>query len=89
MGAIPQCIRADSHVRHSQFMTGAPMCDRLTVDAQVMGGRACIRGLRICASLVVNLVTNGMSSVTILAEYPDLEADDVYQALRYALARFR
>ena len=60
------------------------MLDRITFDPRVMGGRACIRGMRITVSLVVNLVANGMTTQEILAEYPDLEAKDVRQALQYA-----
>ena len=62
------------------------MLDRVTFDPQVMGGRACIRGMRITVSLVVNLVANGMSPDEIIAEYPDLEPEDVRQALQYAAA---
>jgi len=51
-----------------------------------MGGRACVRGLRITVSLLVNLVANGMPANKILEEYPDLEADDIKQALQYAAA---
>jgi uncharacterized protein (DUF433 family) len=51
-----------------------------------MAGRACIRGLRITVTLVVNLVANGMSAEQIVNEYPDLEAEDVRQALSYAAA---
>ncbi|HMB89330.1 MAG TPA: DUF433 domain-containing protein [Rhodothermales bacterium] len=58
--------------------------DRITFDPQVMAGRACIRGMRITVSLVVNLVANDMSMDDILAAYPDLEAEDIRQALRYA-----
>ena len=58
--------------------------DRITADPQVLGGKACIRGMRISVSLVVNLVANGMDTVAILREYPDLEAEDVHQALCYA-----
>ena len=60
------------------------MYDRITFDPQVMGGRACIRGMRIPVSLVVKLVANGMTVEQILREYPDLEGDDIYQALQYA-----
>jgi uncharacterized protein (DUF433 family) len=60
------------------------MFERITFDPRVMGGRACIRGMRITVSLVVNLVANGMTADEILAEYPDLEADDIREALRYA-----
>ncbi len=51
-----------------------------------MGGRACIRGIRITVALVVNLVANGMTTAEIVREYPDLTADDVRQALSYASA---
>jgi uncharacterized protein (DUF433 family) len=49
-----------------------------------MGGRACIRGMRITVSLIVNLVANGMSVEEIIADYPYLEPDDIRQALVYA-----
>ena len=57
---------------------------RITSDPSVLGGKACIRGMRISASLIVNLVANGMSFEEILDEYPDLEREDIQQALRYA-----
>jgi uncharacterized protein (DUF433 family) len=60
--------------------------DRITTDPAVMGGRACLRGMRITVSLVVNLVANGMSVDDIVREYPDVEPDDVRQALQYAAA---
>jgi uncharacterized protein (DUF433 family) len=58
--------------------------DRITFDPQVMGGRACLRGMRITVALVVNLVANGMTTAEILEAYPYLEPDDVRQALQYA-----
>ena len=58
--------------------------DRITSDPLLMGGRASIRGMRITVAQVVNLVANGMLVDDILREYPDLEADDVRQALQYA-----
>jgi uncharacterized protein (DUF433 family) len=60
------------------------MFERITFDPQIMGGRACIRGMRITVSLVVNLVANDMSFEEILKEYPSLEAEDIRQALQYA-----
>ena len=51
-----------------------------------MGGRACVRGMRITVSLVVNLVANGMSVEEVVREYPELEAEDIRQALQYASA---
>jgi len=62
------------------------MFDRITFDPRVMGGRACIRGMRITVSLVVNLVANGMKTEEIFREYPDLEEEDIHQALQYAAA---
>jgi len=58
--------------------------DRITFDPHVMGGRACLRGMRITVALIVNLVANGMTTAEILEAYPYLEPDDVRQALQYA-----
>ena len=58
--------------------------DRITFDPLVMGGRACIRGLRVTVALVVNLVANNMTAAEIIKEYPYLEQEDVRQALQYA-----
>lgn len=57
--------------------------DRITFDPLVMGGRACIRNLRVTVSLVINLVANGMTTAEIIEAYPYLEEEDVVQALRY------
>ncbi|MGQ9834249.1 MAG: DUF433 domain-containing protein [Candidatus Villigracilaceae bacterium] len=58
--------------------------DRITFDENVMGGRACIRGMRITVALLLNLIANGLSAEEILQEYPYLEAEDIRQALQYA-----
>ena len=58
--------------------------DRITFDPQIMAGQACIRGMRIPVSLIVKLVAGGMQTPEILEEYPDLEAEDIKQALEYA-----
>jgi len=58
--------------------------DRITFEPNILGGKACIRGMRISVSLVVNLVANGMTAPQIVAEYPDLEEEDIAQALKYA-----
>ena len=58
--------------------------DRITADPGVMGGKACIRGMRIPVSLIVNLVANGMTAPEIIDDYPDLEPEDIRQALQYA-----
>lgn len=57
---------------------------RITFDPNIMGGQACIRGMRIPVSLVVNLVANGMTTDDIIKEYPDLEPEDIKESLRYA-----
>ena len=54
-----------------------PGLERITFNPSVMGGRACIRGLRISVALVLNLVANGMTVPEIIAEYPDLEPVDI------------
>lgn len=61
-----------------------PHLDRITFDPEVMGGRTCIRGMRITVALVLNLVANGMSHAEIMAAYPYLEEADIQQALHYA-----
>jgi uncharacterized protein (DUF433 family) len=60
------------------------MLDRITFDPNILAGRATLRGLRISAAHIVNLVANGMSSEDILAEFPELDSEDICQALRYA-----
>lgn len=58
--------------------------DRITFNRDILGGKACIRGMRISAALVVNLVANGMSRQEITDAYPYLEDEDITQALLYA-----
>jgi uncharacterized protein (DUF433 family) len=57
---------------------------RITVNAGQMGGVPCIRGLRIPVATVVGMVADGMNEVEILAAYPDLEPEDISEALRFA-----
>jgi len=58
--------------------------DRITFDPNILGGKACVRGMRISVSLIINLIANGMTPKDIMVEYPDLEAEDIQQALQYA-----
>ena len=60
--------------------------ERITVNTAQMGGVPCIRGVRIPVATVVGLVAQGMTDGQILEEYPDLEAEDIREALRYAAA---
>jgi uncharacterized protein (DUF433 family) len=62
---------------------------RITVRADQMGGVPCIRGLRIPVATVVGMVADGMSTPEVLAAYPDLEAEDVREGLRYAAEAVR
>ena len=60
---------------------------RITRDPEVMGGKPCLRGLRVTVGTIVGLVATGRSTADILALYPYLEADDVREALAYAAWR--
>jgi uncharacterized protein (DUF433 family) len=60
--------------------------DRITHNPNVLGGRATIRGLRISVAHIVNLVANGMTPAQIVDDLPDLQEEDVRQALAYAAA---
>jgi uncharacterized protein (DUF433 family) len=61
-----------------------PAFDRITFEPGKMGGRACIRGLRVTVGLIVSLVAEGISWDDILTDYPYLEREDIQQALAYA-----
>ena len=60
---------------------------RITIDPQVMGGRPCIRGLRVTVGTIVGLVAAGRSEAEVLRLYPYLEAEDIREALAYAAWR--
>jgi uncharacterized protein (DUF433 family) len=57
---------------------------RITVNPNQMGGVPCIRGLRVPVATVVGMVADGMTEAEILSAYPDLEREDLAEALRYA-----
>ena len=58
--------------------------DRITFDPNMMGGRACIRGMRIPVSVIVGQIAHGATVDEVLKDYPDLEPADIRQALEYA-----
>jgi len=60
---------------------------RITQDAAVMGGRPCIRGMRITVGTIVGLLAAGRSQEEILKAYPHIEAEDISAALAYAAWR--
>lgn len=61
--------------------------DRITFNPQVMGGKPCVRGLRVTVGTLVGLVAAGHTTADILALYPYLEEEDIRQALSYAAWR--
>jgi uncharacterized protein (DUF433 family) len=85
-------IQSDSGAdqRHSDDVCGilsavtTAQFDRITVDPDVLGGKACIRGLRLSVGMTVQMVAAGKTTQQIIDEYPYLEAEDVRQALAYS-----
>ena len=61
--------------------------DRITHDPNVMGGKPCIRGLRVTVGMIVGLVASGRSNEEILRLYPYVTAEDIREALAYAAWR--
>lgn len=61
--------------------------ERITFNPNQCGGRPCIRGMRIRVKDVLDLIAAGVSEPEILADYPDLEADDIKASLEYAAAQ--
>ena len=57
--------------------------DRITFNPKIMGGQACIRGMRVPVSLILNLLANGKTTAEIIEDYPYLEPEDIQQSLLY------
>lgn len=93
-GAMPTGKPGSRHrscvVRHMAQVTGSyysdvmKQFDRITQKPDIMGGKACIRGMRVTAAMIVKQVGAGRAVDDILKDYPYLERDDVFQAIRYA-----
>lgn len=64
-----------------------PSFDRITREPGIMGGKACIRGMRVTVGMIVGQIGAGHSIDAVLADYPYLEREDIMQALRYAAWR--
>jgi uncharacterized protein (DUF433 family) len=62
---------------------------RITINPRQMGGAPCIRGLRIPVATVVGMVADGMAAAEILQAYPDLEREDIHEALQFAAEAVR
>ncbi|MEK6798333.1 MAG: DUF433 domain-containing protein [Planctomycetota bacterium] len=58
--------------------------ERITFDPAILSGRACLRGMRIPVSVIVKQIAHGASREEVLADYPDLEPEDIQEALEYA-----
>ena len=65
----------------------ANLAERITVDHEQCGGRPCIRGMRIRVTDVLDLLANGLTPQGVLAEFPDLEPEDIHACLRFASQR--
>jgi uncharacterized protein (DUF433 family) len=60
-----------------------PLLERISIDPNVCFGKPCIRGTRIWVSLILDFLANGMSMEELLAEYPQLEIEDIRAAIAY------
>jgi len=81
--AVPSCRFSECTSRE---VVMEPL-KRITIDPQVMGGKPCIRGMRVTVGTLVGLIAWGKTIAEILADYPYLERDDVMEALSYAAWR--
>lgn len=85
-------LGCDAPVAHVRMAPGAVfryvepmrMFDRITQKPGVMGGKACIRGMRVTAAMLVNQIGAGRRIEDVLRDYPDIEREDILQALQYA-----
>ncbi len=66
-----------------------PELDRITIDPEIMGGKPCVRGLRVTVGMITGLVASGVSSEKILEMYPYLEDDDIRAALAFPYSKIR
>ncbi len=61
--------------------------ERITIDSAQMGGVPCIRGLRIPVATIVGMIADGVTEQDVLSAYPDLEREDIHEALNYVKPR--
>lgn len=80
------CIRRNlpEAGRTGDVTTMSAPLTRITVDPNVCGGRPCVRGLRIPAALVLEHIAGGKTPQQVIDEFPELEAEDILECLRYA-----
>ena len=84
-------MKYNSHpaILTTSFEKRCPMADldRITQNPEMMGGRPCIRGMRVTVGMIVGQISAGISFDELLGDYPYLEREDIVQALRYAAWR--
>ena len=68
-------------------MPANPLFDRITSKPDICGGRPCVRGMRIRVSDILEMLADGVTAPEILADFPDLEADDIRACLLFAARR--
>lgn len=68
-------------------MPNLDLLSRITTDPEVCGGRPCVRGMRIRVGDVLEMLASGVPAAEILADFPDLESDDILACLKYAARR--
>jgi len=85
VGLVGPVLRVVIRFMGESGAADAPMkFTRITSDPRQMGGMPCIRGLRIPVATVVGMIADGMTEDEILSAYPDLDGDDIHEALRNA-----
>ena len=77
------CTMATDPTQGTNGLTQSGRFDRIAFDPQIMGGRACVRGMRITVSVIIGHIAHGADFEEVLKEYPDLEREDIEQALAY------
>jgi uncharacterized protein (DUF433 family) len=87
--ALKLCSRTTTVPMRSENQKESPMdpLNRITQQPEVMGGKACIRGMRVTVGLIVGQIGAGHTIDEVLTDYPYLEREDILQALRYAAWR--
>ncbi len=85
----PESVGTQLHQPAEAGTLGSMIFERITVEPDKMAGQPCIRGFRIPVATVVAMVADGMAPAEIVAELPDLEVEDVAEALRYAAEAVR
>jgi uncharacterized protein (DUF433 family) len=92
--SLPQQVGVDGTAPHPHFVVHCARTvkseglmtalDRITRDPALMGGRPCVRGMRVTVGMIVGQIGAGVTIDELLVDYPYLEREDILQALRYA-----